>query len=102
MWFQVPESRVEEPVHQAVVEPVLSHAPAVPTTDMTKLPMDDDSARSQFEDDSFFSTPTFPAEQRPFQDIVSSVQGTFNFLQESHIANENCKPSRRSDFNTNI
>lgn len=35
--------------------------------------------------DSFFSTGTSFPRQRPFQEIVSSVQGSFNFLQESTI-----------------
>lgn len=37
------------------------------------------------EQDSFFSTPAQLGRQREFQEIVSSVQGSFNFLQESEI-----------------
>lgn len=36
-------------------------------------------------DSSFFTTGSSFPRHRPFQEIVSSVQGSFNFLQESTI-----------------
>lgn len=44
---------------------------------------------SQDQDDSFFTTTAY-SERRAFNEIVSSVQGTFNFLQDSTIESPNC------------
>ncbi|XP_064634204.1 caprin-1-like isoform X2 [Lineus longissimus] len=42
------------------------------------------NTESEVVDDAFFST-AFHNKQRPFNEIVSSVQGNFNFLQDSQI-----------------
>jgi len=36
-------------------------------------------------EDAFFSTPAFQQEPRPFNEIVSSVRGNFDFLQDSEL-----------------
>lgn len=58
-------------------EPVL---PAKETHEVNNVGTD-----NNLDSDSFFSTGTSFPRQRPFQEIVSSVQGSFNFLQESTI-----------------
>ena len=44
-------------------------------------------ANQGYNEDSYYSGAAMQvqAAQRPFQDIVSAVQGQFDFLQESHI-----------------
>jgi len=79
----VPEEITQQP------EPVqLQTVPVVPAvTEVTGLEenhlTNPDPTAEQYED-SFFSTGP-PFRQRPFNEIVSSVQGSFNFLQESHL-----------------
>ena len=65
-------------------EPTMVLPPTQPTATQ-ELPNMERTYLEQ--DDSFFTTPTFN-EQRAFTDIVSSVQGTYDFLQDSHIESQ--------------
>ena len=51
------------------------------------------NTESEVVDDAFFST-AFHNKQRPFNEIVSSVQGNFNFLQDSEIDDLETKRSQ--------
>jgi len=72
----------EEPVQVAevseshVTEPV---APAAPVAEVPQAP----AGYSEAEAASYYSTA--PYARRDFQEIVSSVKGTYSFLQDSHI-----------------
>jgi len=76
--FQIPQSLPSEPV-QELVEP----EPEQPKQPEPEVDDSEDAVYAN-EDDSFFTTTPFPR-HRPFQEIVSSVQGTFDFLQDSEI-----------------
>ncbi len=70
-------------------EPTMVSPPTQPTATQ-ELPNMERNYLEQ--DDSFFTTPTFN-EQRALTDIVSSVQGTYDFLQDSHIESQSKLPS---------
>lgn len=55
----------------------------------TQQPFPDQSGVPTNEEDTFFSTSTFSTRPRPFNEIVSSVQGSFNFLQDSELEQQN-------------
>ncbi|GAB1599836.1 caprin-1-like isoform X2 [Argonauta hians] len=67
----VPKLEPEKPA-EVILEPVDNRKPN------TRLD-------NHIDNDSFFSTGSSFHRHRPFQEIVSSVQGNFNFLQESTI-----------------
>jgi len=59
-------------------------APEVQPDDQLEPTLGGGNTESEVVDDAFFST-AFHNKQRPFNEIVSSVQGNFNFLQDSEI-----------------
>ncbi|KAL5007767.1 hypothetical protein ScPMuIL_016573 [Solemya velum] len=79
----IPLSETPEQTQVPIMENVSGEEPRVesPVQEITSIPEDSDELEPP---NSFFSTDPYPR-QRPFQEIMSTVQGSFNFLQESTI-----------------
>ncbi|KAK2146087.1 hypothetical protein LSH36_634g00074 [Paralvinella palmiformis] len=72
----------QEPV--ASVPEQVPTAPAPSTMPVTLAGSSSESS-ANYRDDSFFTTAQYAHQRRGLQEIVSSVQGNFNFLQDSEI-----------------
>lgn len=89
--LQVPEHTVQpnidEPLTKNTENPVAIPGPAASVG--LSAQNHDNLAQSlpAEQDDSFFTTPSYNG-QRAFTEIVSSVQGPFDFLQDSHIESQ--------------